>query len=135
MGGNVKHFHLKHPFSFTSDYSDSSLAPPAAAKVKGVGDTPNPDKGLCPLHSCYLHCLLRSMGERNYQGNSESRQRTAFSAFLLFALFAVAGTVKGIIRVTPNFGNGLRPLHSFESRYYSCGACSPGICIGYSDPW
>src|SRR5712691_4859924 len=47
--------------------------PPAAARKGVFGDTPNPGKGLRPLHS-------RSAREKSFQGYPEPRQRASPSA-------------------------------------------------------
>src|SRR6266849_2381226 len=59
-------------------YSDLVLnlfvpTPPAAARKGVFGDTPNPGKGIRPLHS-------RSAREKSFQGHPEPRQRASPSA-------------------------------------------------------
>src|SRR5260370_42272791 len=57
-------------FSPSIDYSGIFFVPPAAAKrEKGFfGDTPNPGKGLRPLHSYLIRCLRRLKGTRGFWG-------------------------------------------------------------------
>src|SRR5260370_10592715 len=56
-------------FSPSIDYSGIFFVPPAAAKrEKGFfGDTPNPGKGLRPLHSYLIRCLRRLKGKRGFR--------------------------------------------------------------------
>src|SRR5947209_2366481 len=50
----------------------------------GFGDTPNPGKGLCPLHSCSCH-----LRRRRFWGHPKTRQRTASSALLYYIAFSL----------------------------------------------
>ena len=60
------------------------MLPTAAEREKEFfGDTPNPGRGLRPLHSCFVRCLRRRKGKRSFSGHPEPRQRTASSALLL----------------------------------------------------
>ena len=66
--------------------------PPTAAKKEKefFGDTPNPGKGLRPLHSCFVRCQWLQMGFSRMHyciAFPEPRQRTASSALLYYIAF------------------------------------------------
>src|SRR6266699_3123283 len=74
------------------------------------GDTPDPGKGLRPLHSSLICCLLDEKQWRIW-GHPRPRQRAAPSA-LLFDLLS-PWREKELFGDTP--GKRLRPLHSLTS--------------------
>src|SRR5260370_26764192 len=87
--------------------------PPAAA-MKGVfGDTPNPGKGLRPLHS-------RSAREKRFQGCSQPRQKASPSALPFCTRKRFQGYSKPRQRPTCLAPQTLCPLHSLLIRTSSC---------------
>jgi hypothetical protein len=98
--------------------------PPAAAKKKEkefFGDTPNPGKGLRPLHSLLIRCMCRNKKEQEFFGDlllypPDVQPQTPAKGFAPFTSLPAENVYRKYTNPRIPAG-GLRPLHPL---FYPC---------------